>query len=289
MTAFRKLGLSSSPWNDPPLPAPISLAVRAFPDAGSRKTKSDGKPWHCPKAVAVFDTETRTDPTQSLTFGSYRFFVKGRCLEEVLFYADDLPATDLATLQEYVSTHSADTERNGNRELKLLPLNEFLGTFFRDAYKSRCLVVGFNLPFDFSRLAFESVSARGAFVGGFSLGLWSYRGKNDKLEANPFRPRIAVKHIDSKRAIKAFTGRNRADDVDRIPEGSPDGKPQKNYIFRGHFLDLRTLAFALTDRGYTLETACQEFGVEHGKQKSAVHGIVSEEYIGARDEIAGRI
>ena len=31
------------------------------------------------------------------------------------------------------------------------------------------------------------------------------------------------------------------------------GKPEDDYIFRGHFLDLRTLAFALTDRGYSLE------------------------------------
>ena len=38
------------------------------------------------------------------------------------------------------------------------------------------------------------------------------------------------------------------------------------YKFRGHFLDLRTLAFALTDEGYTLESACDAFGVEHGKQ-----------------------
>ena len=47
----------------------------------------------------------------------------------------------------------------------------------------------------------------------------------------------------------------------------------------GRGLDLRTLAFALTDRGYSLETACAAFGVEHGKQVTEIHGVVTEEYI----------
>ena len=44
-------------------------------------------------------------------------------------------------------------------------------------------------------------------------------------------------------------------------------------------LDLRTLAFALTDRSYSLESACQAFGVEHGKQHVAKHGVVTKNYI----------
>ena len=64
-----------------------------------------------------------------------------------------------------------------------------------------------------------------------------------------------------------------------IPEDSVTQKPQKGYIFRGHFLDLRTLAFALTDKGYSLEAACEAFGVDHGKQKVTKHGEVTEDYI----------
>jgi hypothetical protein len=33
--------------------------------------------------------------------------------------------------------------------------------------------------------------------------------------------------------------------------------------FRGHLLDLRTIAFALTDKGHTLESACEAFGVSY--------------------------
>jgi hypothetical protein len=64
-----------------------------------------------------------------------------------------------------------------------------------------------------------------------------------------------------------------------IPEDSPTGEPEKGYKFRGHMLDLRTLAFALTDRGYSLESACKAFGVEHGKQRTTRHGVVTERYV----------
>lgn len=60
---------------------------------------------------------------------------------------------------------------------------------------------------------------------------------------------------------------------------SETGAPEHGYKFRGHFLDLRTLAFALTDRSYSLESACEAFGIEHGKQGAAHHGEVTEEYI----------
>ncbi len=37
--------------------------------------------------------------------------------------------------------------------------------------------------------------------------LWSYVG-NDGIEIpDQFRPRVGIKHIDSKRALKGFTGR----------------------------------------------------------------------------------
>jgi len=227
----------------------------------------------------VLDTETRIDATQALTFGSYRFFRAGRCLEEGLFYPDDLPAKDRLVLQEYVATHMADTVQEGVRRLQLLTLREFVDKLFRATYKAHALLVGFNLPFDLSRVACDFTTARGRFAGGFALELWSYIDKKGREHPNPHRPRICIKHIDSKRALKGFTGCHNPDRTDLIPEGSQTGEPEPGYTFRGHFLDLRTLAFALTDRGFSLETACEAFGVEHGKTHAAQHGVVTEEYI----------
>lgn len=260
----------------------LPLAVRVYPETEKSKREKLGdralRHWRCPDAMLVFDTETRTDATQRLTFGSYRFLVAGRCLEEGVFYADDLPARDFAILKHYAATHSAGVAEC-KTELRLLTLSEFLRKLWRVAYKSQGLLVGFNLPFDLSRVAGDFASARGRFAGGFSLGLWFYRDKLGHKRRHQHRPRICIKHIDSKRALKGFTARNNPDDVDLIPEDSTTGEPEKGYIFRGHILDLRTLAFALTDQSYSLESACQAFGVEHGKQRAARHGEVTEDYI----------
>ena len=53
----------------------------------------------------------------------------------------------------------------------------------------------------------------------------------------------------------------------------------KGHNFKGHFLDLKTLTFALTDRGHSLASACETFGVEHGKQSVKKHGAVTTKYI----------
>jgi hypothetical protein len=260
----------------------LPLAIRVYSEPENQESDhSRDRPlrhWRCPDAMLVFDTETRTDATQRLTFGSYRFLVAGKCREEGLFYADDLPAKDIAILKDYIRTHTADVA--GPRAgLCLLMLSEFLDKLYHTAYKSRCLLVGFNLPFDLSRIAGDVAAARGRFAGGFSFGLWFYRDKSGRKRRHQNRPRIGIKHIDSKRALKGFTARNNPDKSDLIPEGSESGAPEEGYKFRGHLADLRTVAFALTDQSYSLESACEAFGVEHGKQRAAHHGEITEAYV----------
>jgi hypothetical protein len=224
--------------------------------------------------MLVVDTETRTDRTQRLTFGCYRFIVTGQLVKENLFFADDLPTEEQRTLERYVATPRVVVPDETTHDVSLLTRPQFLRNFFHNAYRGRCLVVAFNFPFDISRLAYNFTRARGRFTGGFSLDLWSHLGSR-----NRFRPSICIKHIDSKRALKGFTRRKKPDEEDMIPEGSTTGREDEGYVFRGHFLDLRTLAFALTDKSYTLEKACDDFGVEHGKQHVTRHGIVTPKYI----------
>jgi hypothetical protein len=260
----------------------LPIAVRVYPDL--KPTQPQRK---APQidGMLVFDCETRTDKTQALTFGSYRFLVAGRCLEEGLFYADDLAADEREVLERYAREHRADTDPRGIRErdipsnpdLMLLPIADFRTLLYRVAYKGRGLLVAFNFPFDVSRCALEYVESRDRFLGGFTFQFFQYRDKTGQLRPHPYRPGIAVKHMDSKRALKGFTGTVDPDKVDQIPEGQL--KPKKGYVFRGHMLDLRTLAFALTDRSLSLEGACDLFGVEHGKQKVGQHGIITPEYI----------
>ena len=178
-------------------PAPLPVAVRVYPEprlGGAQRKRKKLAHWRRPKTMLVFDTETRTDETQSLTFGSYRFIEGGRCLEEGLFHADDLPAADRAVLEDYVKSHAAATDRRfGSPKLLLISRREFLERFYIAAYKARSLVIGFNLPFDLSRLACHVGRSRGRFAGGFSLGLWEYQDANGQWQIDKHRPRIAIK------------------------------------------------------------------------------------------------
>ncbi len=211
----------------------------------------------------MIDTETTTDPSQRLLFGVWRTYVDrwdrlpGQvCREEGILYADDLPDRDpdgFSVLKAYAQTRAAQVFPGRNPRLRLLSRTEFVEQVLRgDAHRRHATVVGFNLPFDLSRLAIGWGKARGRFYGGISLRLW---------DVERYRPRIAYKTIDSKRALIGFT--------------TPADADEK---FRGHFLDLRRLCFALTDRGYTLERACDSFGVPYTK-RDVTHGSISEEYI----------
>jgi hypothetical protein len=222
-----------------------------------------------PSQWLVFDCETRIDETQRLTFGSYRYFEDGAQIEEGLFVADDLSGKERRTIDAYALHH----------ELPVISLAEFRMKFYWLAYKARSLVIGFNLPFDFSRIADGVSEGRLDFYGGFSFWMDSQVDARERRRPNDYRPKVRVKHIDSMRALLGLSGRFKPDPEDQIPEGSIDGKPVKGYRFPGYFLDLRTLSFALSDRRHTLESACKAFGVAHGKQQAAQHGVITSDYI----------
>src|SRR5438105_3255491 len=127
----------------------LPIAIRVYPEPADMEERRPRKaPPPLPDAMFVFDTETRVDATQCLSFGSYRFIVAGRCFEEGLFYGDGLPEKDRRILERYKDTHNADTVADGKRELLLLTRRQFVDKLFRSGYKSRDLVIGFNLPFD---------------------------------------------------------------------------------------------------------------------------------------------
>ncbi len=285
----------------------LPIAVRAYTE-NSVDARDDDKPakkgkkrtsspqW--PRYILIIDTETTADAVQRLNFGCYRLCTwakDGRliCVEEGLFYADDLPGRypdGLTHLKEYARTHWGNVAPGHSAIISLYSRREFVDkVFWKWAYKERALVVGFNLPFDLSRLAIGLGNAHNRFNGGFSFTVWEYRDEaTGAWREHPYRPRVCIKHIDSKRALKGFTRPAKVDMIDQIPEGAMDGKPDASYTFRGHFLDLRTLIFALTDKGHSLASACEAFGVEHGKESAETHGVITPDYIGycRRDVLA---
>jgi len=257
---------------------PVPIAVRAFAvraqQAGRRLKQAEDTGW--PRFVLVLDTETTTDPTQRLLFGTYRFaeWAEVGALatrEEGLFYADDLPVSNpsaCSCLRDYAQTHEAAVAEEVPRKLKLWSGSEFVEQVLWRAYQARALVVGFNLPFDLSRLAVDYGAARGTQRGGFSFVLWEWLDRRTgRARPHPYRPRITIQHVDSKRAFIRFTRPAKGDD--------DGGRP----AFMGRFLDLRTLSFALSGTPHSLESAGEVFGVAHPKSKPAQHGHVTPEYI----------
>ena len=228
-----------------------------------------------PLYTIVFDTETTIDPTQRLNFGVYRIFVDERggirgtrCVQEGILFADDLPERDpvgFGILEDYVATRRADVAPGRSRDLRLRSRTDFCDEIlFKWGYEKGALIVGFNLPFDLSRIAIDSTPARGRFFGGVSLQLFA---------KDRFRPRLVIKALDSKRSLMQFTRFHRADET-------------QHQASKGQILDLRTLSFALTDKPGSLEKATSQFGVPYTKRE-VVHGAITSDYVDyCREDVA---
>jgi hypothetical protein len=281
----------------------LPIAIRAYTER-TKGTKTGGDGPHgqetgWPRHVVVFDTETTIDRAQRLTFGSYRFCQwfedesHLECLEEGLFHDDELAKTDpegFDCLQEYVRAHTADVIPGVPDTIQLFSRAEFVEqVLYRLGYKTRTLIVGFNLPFDLSRLAVYCGRAQDRFRGGFSLAFRLYWNSTEQQwKPHPYRPRIRIQHVDSKMAFIEFDKPIEVDEDDLRPaDGAP---PDPKYSFRGRFLDLRTLTFALTNRGHSLASACEAFGVENPKREAERHGVIDPDYIdyNRRDVLASQ-
>jgi hypothetical protein len=153
------LGQSDGPQRGkPPLtaePERFPVALRAFVTSGppkkrgNSKRKRDAGPseWSL-----VFDTETTIDQSQRLRFGPYQVRKNDDLYERGLFFDPEVLSPDeQAVLRRYAQEH----------ELKVRTRVEFIDDiFFGIGYDFRANIIGFNLPFDISRLAESHDSAR---------------------------------------------------------------------------------------------------------------------------------
>jgi hypothetical protein len=266
----------------PDLSSYLPVAVRAWTERATKTSRKarGGRRWRPPEFqhALLFDTETTVDALQGLLFGAFRYaridwepLPRVTVVAEGLIYPDDLADRDpdgLARLQAYAASRKADVDLTylavePTWELQLCSRADFADRWlYRVGYpngniRDPALVVMFNAPFDLSRLAVAAAEARADMYGGFSLIVWT----DDKGNPQPWRPRILVKAIDSKRSLKKFSKLEReADD------------------FKGHLLDLRTVVFALTGESHTLDSAAATYKV---RRKGSVDqlGVITDETI----------
>lgn len=226
----------------------LSISLRAFAKSDSWKARSKKFfnkgtiPQGPSDWTLIFDCETTTDPSQKLWFGTYQFRKHGELMESGLFYdANNIAAGEYAELTEYAARHG----------LELISRDEFVHEiFFELAYKMRAAIVGFNLPFDLSRIAIGHGSARKSLRGGFTL----------KLSDNKCLPNVQIKHQSSKAAFIQFAGPYKGS-----RSRSMQKRGEKAKVRRGHFIDVKTLASALFARSFSLKSLSNFLGIENEK------------------------
>jgi hypothetical protein len=179
-------------------------------DENPEQNRGSKRPSSAFRYVLLLDTETTTDAKQSLNFGAYQFCEADSngnyaCLEEGLFYSDDLDATQLEVLRKYVQDENRKKTGIRRYKLKLYSRSAFVEKVMYTAIQANSAIVAFNLPFDLSRLAVEYRVGRGGGKGGWSFVLFRYKDKKiGKWRPNTFRPRIKLIPKDSKAAFIRF-------------------------------------------------------------------------------------
>jgi len=162
----------------------------------------------------------------------------------------------LETLRRFATNHGFECH----------PLDDFVHkVLLRIGYDRRGTVVGFNLPFDISRLAMDHAPARRSMRGGFTF----------KLSKWKTQPRVRVKHLNRAMALIDFAapGKN---ETARASRKRGLKTPKQS----GFFVDVATVAAALLSQRFTLARLCERLETETRKHPDAEHGAqLTEAYL----------
>jgi hypothetical protein len=228
----------------------MEIAVRAYNQlkTGSERPLSNKpKQYRMPnyERIFAFDTETRTNESQALTFGSF-VIMHGEVIEHVgLFYNPiEITERELQVLKDYCKSDIT---------IKLYSLKDFIeNVFYPVVHDGEVPCVGFNLPFDLSRLALGYGLARGWMKNGFTL----------KLSEKESNPAIRVKKMNSAESNIEFH------------------TTKYSRKTRGYFIDCQNLAVIMTDNKHiSLRGAAERYNKKHKKLEVSEHGKITSDYI----------
>jgi hypothetical protein len=193
------------------------------------------------RLTLVLDSETTTDTIQELRFGVAQVYADERLTRTILF-SGQVTEAEARTVSTWAQTHRAE----------VLPVERFVAEVFLPlAVDLRAVVVGFNLPFDLSRIS-ANWEPKVKIAGKDAWTLWLLPRSNPRAA---YTPRIRVQRIDSTKAFIGFTGTK--------------GRWRK---FRGAFVDLRTFVHALTGEKHSLGSAGHAFRCPLKKTEADYHG-----------------
>jgi hypothetical protein len=251
----------------------LTILLRAYVTR-KKQRKKQGKP---PRKLRpsdwtlIFDTETKTDQSQGLRFGSYQLRHRGALRERGVFYDPKVPEAEIAIIHTVITQERA--QALGER-INLMTRAEFVeNVFLGKGYDLGALIVGLNLPFDLSRLSIDHDSARKSMKGGFSF----------VLSERSDRPHLRIKHLNGHSALIDFAATEA--EVRSRKKGN-DEKEKLRLTERGYFVDLKTLSKTLTGQSHSLKSLSKLLRVKTPKIDADGHGqALTEEYVryGIRD------
>jgi hypothetical protein len=235
------------------------IAIRVYterPDHKPLGSRSPSTGIEASKWTLVFDGETTYDAVQQLKFGFYQVR-DGQELEREGIFFDARAITPLEgrVLQDYCQSHG----------LALITVKKFrTEVLSKYGYKRHATIVGFNLPFDISRIAVGHGSARREMRGGFSFDI---TGISED-------PRVRVKHLSSRAALIDF---GIPGQEETLRSWRKAGK--RNPAYRGHFVDIKTLGSALLSGRFSLKTLAAELHTPTQKLETDEHGKITKAYL----------
>ncbi len=242
-------------------PSPTEIAVRAHTESPSKNpVGSKGATINQLKASVwslVFDCETSTDAAQRLKLGFFQVRKSGELVREGLFYDPAaLTPADLSLIDQYAKA----------RGLEAMTVSRFrFEVFLRVAYEYRGTVIGFNLPFDLSRIAIGYGPARGAMRGGFTF----------KFSFDRRVPGVRVKHLSAKASLIDFAVPGKQETPRGMRKRGDRVQPH-----RGSFVDVKTQAAALISQGFSLGRLARFLGTASQKADTDQHGgPITEQYL----------
>ncbi len=190
--------------------------------------------------VLVFDTETTADVEQRLLYGTFRLYRDRTLVEEGVFYADQLSRAKKKQIIDWATEHGIAycSQRS----------------FFWNHVRNIGLLVALNEAFDLATLMPIARPAgkrkqQGRFLGGFALNTeWKRRNGRRKRLRHP----ITVKRLNAHAALFDIGPRGRA-------------------------LDVRTLYWALTNKGGGLKEIADSLETEDRKTSLDTYGVINPE------------
>jgi hypothetical protein len=223
--------------------------VRAYITAKNKPRKKSFKETEFDRSrVFAFDTETTIDQFQNLKVGSYSVYnLKNESVEDTgLFYSKECTEKEIKIIKKYAVSHQLDC----------LTRDDFITKkFYQYTQKQKIPCIGFNLPFDISRIALEATPARGEKF---------YRGFSFKLAEGGGYSRLRVKSDKTKGTNISF---------------AQLGFKNQPRQFHGTFIDVANLVRVLCNESLSLEKAGEFFDADVKKIKAKEHGKINNKYL----------